>query len=153
MRKYVIAIVSVIAVIAISAGFYLHSRLSSPEYALAQTIKDVSTSGVEGLMPHLTSQTREKIEAVSDFSDQIGLSDMLSSFTEKYALSFLKSKMAEVDWSVLDVMTGKTNADVLIGFDYNGKIVGSIKINLIREQREWKIDGIDTPQFERISLW
>ena len=153
MRKYVIVTICVTAVIVVSAGIYVHGRLSSPEYALAQTIEDVAESGVEGLLPHLTSQTREKVEAVSDWSDQTGLKDALSSLAEKSALSFLKSKMAEVEWSVLDVMTGKTNADVLMGFDYNGKIVGSIKINLIKERREWKIDGIGTPRFERLSLW
>lgn len=153
MRKYVIVIISITAVIVISAGLYVHNRLSSPEYALAQTIEDVAASGVEGLLPHLTSQTREKVEAVSDWSDQIGLTNVLSLLTEKSALSFLKSKMAEVEWSVVDIMTGKTNADVLIGFDYNGRIAGSMRIDLIKEQKEWKIDGIGTPQFEKLSLW
>ena len=153
MKKIFIVSISVVIIIAIVVGGYFLYKTSTPEYALAVTIKDVKMSGMNGLKEHLSSNAIEKVETIESWTDKSGASGILSMITQDSAVSFLKSKMPEVDWTVEDILKGKKQADVVIGFDYKGSIIGSIKVTMIKEKGEWKIDSLSLPQFDTISLW
>lgn len=153
MRKILIIAISAVVIVGLAIGGYLLYKTSTPEYALAATIEDVKSSGMDGLKEHLTSSTIEKIEAIEDWTDKSSISGILSALTQDSAISFLKSKMSEVDWTVEDILKGKNRADVVIGFDYNSSIIGTIEITMVRENGDWKIDGLSLPHFDTISLW
>jgi hypothetical protein len=152
MKKILIITLSAVVVLGLTVGGFLFYKTSTPEYALAKTIEDVKLYGMDGLKPHLTEDAIEKVEAVEEWVDKSGVSGMLAAVTQDSAVSFIKSKMAEVDWTVEDVLKGKIQTDVVIGFDYNNSIVGTIEITMIRDGREWKIDGLNVPSFDKFSL-
>ena len=120
---------------------------------MQKTIADVNTDGLNGLKKHLTEHAVEEVETVEDLIDTAGVSDALSSTFSRYAVSFLKSKLSETDWTIDDVLKGDTRADVIIHFNYADRIVGTIGITMVSVEREWKIDGLSFPQFEKVSLW
>ena len=153
MKKVLIIVLFVVVIIGLVAGGFLLYKTSTPECALAKTIEDVKSSGMSGLKPHLTEDAIEKVEAIEEWTDNSGVSGILSAVTKDSAVSFIKAKMAEVDWTVEDVLKGKKRADVVIGFDYNDSIVGTIEITMIRDSGEWKIDSLNFPNFDKISLW
>lgn len=152
MKKFIITI-SVVVIVALNAGGYFLYKSSTPEYALATTIEDVKSSGMEGLKEHLTSSAIEKIEVVEDWADKSSVSDILSTITKNSAVSFLKSKISEMDWTVEDILKGKEHTDVIIGFNYKGGIIGTIEIEMIKENGDWKIDDLGLPHFNTVSLW
>lgn len=153
MKKILIIVLSIIIIIGLVAGGLFLFKTSTPEYALAKTIKDVKSSGMSGLKNHLTEEAIEQVETIEDWTETLGVSGILSAITQDSAVSFLKAQIAEVEWTVVDVLSGKDRADVVIGFDYNNSIVGTIEITMIREGRDWKIDGLSFPCFSRLSLW
>lgn len=153
MKRFLLIVISTVVVVSLIVGGYFLYKISTPEYALAITIEDVKSSSMAGLKKHLTANAIEKIEAVEDWTDKSGISGILSAITQDSAVSFLKSKMSEVDWTVKEILKGKNRADVVIGFDYNGSIIGTIEITMIRENSDWKIDGLSLPHFDTISLW
>lgn len=119
MKKILTIVLSVVVIIGLAAGGFLLYKTSTPEYAFAKTIEDVKSSGMSGLKPHLTEDALGKIEAIAEWTDNSGVSGVLPAVTKDSAVSFIKAKMAEVDWTVEDVLKGKNRADVVIGFDYN----------------------------------
>lgn len=153
MKKGLIIALVVLVIIGLGAGGFLIYKTSTPEYALAKTIEDVKSSGINGLKPHLTEDALAKVETVEEWTDKSGVSGILSAVTQDSAVSFIKAKMSEVDWTVEDVLKGKNRTDVVIGFDYNSSIVGTIDITMIKDGGEWKIDGLDFPSFDKLSLW
>lgn len=153
MKRFLLIVISTVVVVSLIVGGYFLYKTSTPEYALAITIEDVKSSSMAGLKKHLTANAIEKIEAVEDWTDKSGISGILSAITQDSAVSFLKSKISEVDWTVKEILKGKNRADVVIGFDYNGSIIGTIEVTMIRGNSDWKIDGLSLPHFDTISLW
>lgn len=153
MKKIIIIVVSVIAIIGLAFGGYYLYKTSTPEYALATIIADVESHGMGGLKEHLTSNATEKIEAVEEWTDGLGLSGIFSAITQDSVVSFLNSKISEVDWTVEDILKGENRADVVIGFDYNGSVIGTVEITMLRDDGEWKIDSFGLPHFDELSLW
>ena len=153
MKKFIIIALSAVVIVGLIVGGYFLYETSTPEYALAITIEDVKSSGMSGLKEHLTSSATEKVEAIEDWTDKSGVSGILSAITQDGAVSFLKSRISDVDWTVEDILKGKNRADVVIGFDYNGGIIGTIEITMVKENGDWKIDGLSLPHFDTISLW
>lgn len=153
MKKFLTITISIVVIVAIVAGGYFLYKTTTPEYALAITIKDVNTTGMSGLKKHLTSSAIEKVEAIENWTDKSSVSGLLSAITQDSAVSFLKSKMSEVDWTVEDIRKGKGRTDVVIGFDYKGSIIGTIEITMMKENGDWKIDGLGLPHFDTISIW
>lgn len=153
MKKFLIIVLFVVVIIGLVAGGFLLYKTSTPEYALAKTIEDVKSSGMSGLKPHLTEDAIEKVEAIEEWTDSSGVPSVLSAVTQDGAVSFIKSKMTEVNWTIEDVLKGKKQTDVVIGFDYNNSIVGTIDITMIKDGHEWKINGLSFPSFDKITLW
>ena len=78
MKKIYLIITIIIVVLALLVGAFFGVRvLNSPEYALRQISVDVKESGIDGLMPHLTEDTREKIAKIKDITDNKLVSTVL----------------------------------------------------------------------------
>ena len=40
----------------------------------------------------------------------------------------------------------------MIGFNYKDSVEGTIDIEMVKEDKEWKIDGLKNPHFDRMEL-
>ena len=126
-------------------SFSLFRRLS-PEYALNEAYADVKDEGMRGLKKHLTEKalkTISKIELVGDLSTLA----MMENPT-----NLLISKMGEFEYTVIDMLKGKESARCVIGFSYQDSVEGSIEIEMVKEEKEWKINALKNPHFDKLSL-
>ena len=153
MKKIFIIVLTAVVIVGLTVEGFFFYKTSTPEYVLAKTIEDVKSSGMNGLKSHLTENAIEKVETIEEWTDKPSVPGILSTVMQDSAVGFIKAKMTEVDWTVEDVLKGKKQADVVIGFDYNNSIVGTVKITMIRDGHEWKIDGLNFPDFDKLSLW
>lgn len=148
MKKFIILITSMLLVVCVAVVGYVVYKTSTPEYALAKTIIDIQEFGISGLEEHLTSEARNKVEQIGEWSDNSLISGILSNISQSDSISLLKSKISEIDWSVEDILKGNHKAEVVIGFNYHEQITGTINIVMICENHQWKIDGIGMPWFD-----
>ena len=121
-------------------------RRWSPEYALNEAYADVKEEGMRGLKKHLTSKalkTIEKIELVGDLSTLA----MMENPT-----NLLISKMGEFEYVVIDMLKGHETSRCVIGFNYKDSVEGTIEIEMIKEEKEWRIDGLKNPHFDKLNL-
>ena len=126
-------------------SFNLFRRMS-PEYALNEAYADVKEEGMRGLKRHLTSKalkTIEKIELVGDLS---------ALAMAENPTNLLISKMGEFEYVVIDMLKGKETSRCVIGFSYKDSVEGTIEIELIKEEKEWRIDGLKNPHFDKFNL-
>lgn len=142
-----------ILVIVLSIGIYFGiSKLNSPEYALMQVANDIEESGVDGLMPHLTDDAQDMVSAITSITENKTVNSILSFLGKDDYTSVLKSNLKDVEWSLDDVLEGDENADIVLGFNYNEKLIGTIEINMIKEDGDWKISGLELPKFTEINF-
>lgn len=126
-------------------AFNLFRRLS-PEYALNEAYADVKEEGMRGLKKHLTANalnTVENIETIGNLS---------TLFTGSNATDLFLSKMGEFEYEVLDMLKGKETARCVVGFSYEDSVKGTIEIKMIKEDKEWRIDSLENPHFEKFTL-
>ena len=121
----------------------------SPEYVVEHAITDMKTSGLEGLKPHLTDRAEKNVETI------ISVSKGVSLLTGGNRVSVLFDRLAECDWTVVDILKGSESAKAVLGFAINNgadEIAGTFQLTLIREEKEWRIDGVDMPQFTKFTV-
>ena len=126
-------------------AFKLFMRLS-PEYALNEAYADVKEEGMQGLKKHLTDNALKTIEKVEFIGDLSTLAMM------ENPTNLLISKMGEFEYEVIDMLKGKESARCVIGFSYKDSVEGTIEIELIKEEKEWKISGLKNPHFDKLNL-
>ena len=63
----------------------------------------------------------------------------------------LKSEIQEIQWGVDDLLKSKESAAVILSFNYEDKLIGTIEISMIRDERKWKIDSIEFPEFTEVN--
>lgn len=143
-----ISIAALIAVTIIGMGVYVSN---TPEYALKEMIDDVNASGMDGLYPHLTGEARATIDAVSSVTGNSIFNTIVGFISQSEYVSVLKYEIQEIQWEVDDVLKSKDNASVILSFNYDDKLVGTIELSMVREDGEWKIDGLEFPEFDKIN--
>ena len=126
-------------------SFNLFRRMS-PEYALNEAYADVKEEGMRGLKRHLTSKALKTIERVELVGDLSALA------MKENPTSLLISKMGEFEYTVIDMLKGKETSRCVIGFSYKDSVEGTIEIELIKEEKEWRIDGLKNPHFDKLDL-
>lgn len=151
MKKVVIIISSVILLLAVIAGGLGMYIVNTPEYALKTMIDDVNTSGMEGLEPHLTGKAKETIDAVSYVTDSNIFNTIMRFIDQNDYVGVLKSEIQEIQWEVDDILKSKENAAVILSFNYEDKLIGTIEISMIRDEGKWKIDSIEFPEFTEVN--
>ena len=133
----------------------------SPEYVLKNAIEDMRLSGLDGLKPYLTANALKTIDTVLKFSSGVdlftgGLGVLMgqsgSGNTSGASVRFLLDKLAELDWVIMDVLKGSDSAKGVLGFSYEDKVDGTIEVTLIKEDKEWRIDTLNTPKFNKFEL-
>lgn len=68
------------------------------------------------------------------------------------AVSFLLEKLADCEWTIKDVLKGSESAKGVIGFKYEDTLEGTVELSLIKEDKEWKIDSLNLPKFDKFSM-
>ena len=121
----------------------------SPEYVIENAIKDVRTSGIEGLKPYLTENAEMKVEKIRSISSGMDI------LTGSNRISLLINRLADCEWTVIDILKGSESAKGIVGFRYiteEDDIEGSVELTMIKEDKEWKIDGVEMPKFEKFTV-
>lgn len=154
--KKVLWVVIPILLIAIGAGVYFGVIADSPELALAQIAKDVDESGIDGLMPHLTDSAKLTVSAINTLGDTIGdnktVDTILSFLGQEDYSEIIASNLKEIDWKLEDITKSDESADVVLRFDYSGKLNGTIDFTMTKVDGEWKISKLDLPKVSQINF-
>lgn len=132
-------------------GFSLFERWS-PEYALNNTFDDMRASGLDGLKKHLTSNALKSIERAESVSGSAGIAMLSTAVMGGNAVSFLLDKLNECEWTIKEVNKESETATAIVKFDYEDKLVGTVRLKMIKESKTWKIDSLAKPKFEKLSL-
>ena len=73
-----------------------------------------------------------------------GMLDAISSildtdwFEEK-----LQDELTQIEWKLDDVERHAGRAEISLEFNYKGKLTGEAELDMLRENGQWKISGID----------
>ena len=124
----------------------------SPESALNNTFDDIRESGLDGLKQHLTANALKKVEGIDNISSSPGVSMITTAFMGGSALKVFLDKLAECEWDIKDVMKGSETSKAVVGFNYEDKMIGTVEMTLIKEEKIWKIDNLDTPKFDKFAM-
>ena len=144
-------IVIIVLLIGIGIGVIAYSKWNSPERALVETILDVHNDGIDGLEKHLTEENIELLEGIQNISEDNIISGLLTAASTEFIAQFLKSKLSEVDWSLVEVMQGKKYSEAVIGFQYRDILSGTIGIKMEKIKGKWLISGIGNPSIEEVN--
>ena len=121
----------------------------SPEYVVEHAIKDVKSTGIDGLKPYLTENAEKNGATIKNVSGGVSL------LTGSNKVSVLLDKLADCNWTVVEILKGSESANAIVGFAIKTKseeIEGTIRLTLIKEDKEWKIDGVEMPKFEKFTI-
>lgn len=124
----------------------------SPEYALNNAFDDMRASGLEGLKKHLTSNALKTVESVESISGRPEVALFTSALLGGNAVNVLLAKLSECDWTIKDVMKGSETSKAIVGFNYDEKMVGTIELGMIKEDKIWKIDSLAMPKIDKFTL-
>lgn len=67
-------------------------------------------------------------------------------------MSVFLDKLSEYKWTTKEVMKGSQTSKAIVGFNYDDKMVGTIEMKLIKEEKVWKIDDLGLPKFDKLAL-
>ena len=142
------AVVAALAIVVACLGIYL---VRTPEYALLKISKDVKDSGVDGLRPHLTQGARETLDTITSIAENKLVGALMGMIGDGGYVSVLKTELQQIQWGLNDIIKGDDKAEVILDFNYDERLVGTIAITMIRESEGWKISGLELPKFDRID--
>ena len=127
----------------------------SPEYVLGKAFLDMKKKGLDGLKPYLTASALKKVELIQTVSAGMNLFSMSSSKSEEDTNSLtrlLLDKLSVCEWSVKDIIKDSGTAKAVIGFKYEEQLAGTIDLSMIKEDKEWRIDNLSLPHFDKINI-
>ena len=104
---------------------------------------------MEGLKPYLTEKAEKRVDTIKLVSSGVDL------FTGGSMASLLLNKLSDCDWRVIDITKGSESAKGIVGFSFeNGEetVTGTVELTLIKEGKEWRIDGVEMPKFDKVTL-
>lgn len=148
-KRSIIVIVTLL--IGIGIGVIVYNKWNSPERALVETIIDVHKDGMDGLEKHLTDQNIELIKNIQDISEDNAISNLLSAKSTDFIVRFLKSKVSEMDWSVVEITKEEESSEAILGFKYKDMFTGTIGIKMEKVKGKWLISGIGDFSVEEVK--
>ena len=92
------------------------------------------------------------MNSMESLSDLPGVSLLTNSLMGGNAVKIFLEKLSECNWTVKEVMKGSDSSRAILGFNYEDKMTGTIELTLIKEDKVWKIDGLELPKFEKLEL-
>jgi len=130
----------------------------SPEYVLGKAFLDIKKSGIDGLKPYLTAEAKKKVEVIeggmsiiNTVGKLVGSSDGSKDDSNK-AVNFLMEKISEFDFGYKNMIKDSDTAKAVIEFEYPEVMEGTVDIHMIKQDKEWKIDNLSMPHFDKFSL-
>ena len=124
----------------------------SPEYALNNTFADMNESGLDGLKKHLTANALKNVQSIESISNTPEVAIFTSALLGGSAVNVLLDKLAECEWTIREVMKGSENSKAIVGFNYQDKMIGTIELTMIKEDKIWKIDSLAMPNFDKFAM-
>lgn len=121
----------------------------SPEYVVEHAITDMRTAGLDGLKPYLTENAEKNVDTIMTVSGGVSL------LTGSNKVSEFFSRLSEFEWTVVDILKGSESAKAILGFAIRSgtdEMEGTLQLTLIKEEKEWRIDGVDSPKFVKYSV-
>ena len=148
MKKIGIIIGSVLLICALIAACMGYAFLQTPEYALMVMADDIKESGIDGLRPHLTENVLENVDIATAIVENELVRSVLDLLGVENHLEVLKEKLRQTQWDVQEIVKGDDDATVILAFNYDDRLTGTLEISMVHEQDGWKIDGIELPEFD-----
>ena len=148
-KRSIIVIVTLL--IGIGIAVIVYNKWNSPERALVETIIDVHKDGMDGLEKHLTDQNIELIKNIQDISEDNAISNLLSAKSTDFIVRFLKSKVSEMDWSVVEITKEEESSEAILGFKYKDMFTGTIGIKMEKVKGKWLISAIGDFSVEEVK--
>ena len=133
----------------------------SPEYVLTQASKGIKKSGLDGLRPYLTKEANQKVDLIQAVSTGIDVFSSIGKLTgasadskndSKKAMGFLLEKLSECEFEYKDMLKGSDSAKAVVLFKYRDIMEGTVEISMIKQDKEWKIDNLNIPHFDKFTL-
>ena len=130
----------------------------SPEYVLGMAFADIKKSGINGLRPYLTENANKKIDFIAAGMDIVsGVGKLVGAASGKddgsnKAVNFLIEKLSECEFEYKDMLKGSESAKAVIAFKYKDIMEGTVDISMIKQDKEWKIDTLSMPHFDKFAL-
>ena len=149
MKKVWIILAAVLLIVAIVGGIFWFKFTASPEYALMQIGKDIEKMGIEGLYTHLTDEGQQMFDNIGKVTDNEIVGALVGLLGLEDDIAIFKENLDNMKWEVEDIMKGENNARVILDFEYSEEVEGSVEISMIKQEKEWKIDGFEMPQFDK----
>ena len=136
-------------------------KKTSPEYVLMKAFVDIKKSGLAGLRPYLTTEANKKVDIIQAVSTGIDLFSSMGKLTgasadskkeSDKAVGFLLEKLSECEFDYTDMLKSSENAKAVIAFKYKDTLEGTVDISMIKQDKEWKIDNLSIPHFDKFIL-
>ena len=96
----------------------------SPEGTLKQAFKALKSEGIEGVKKYLTANALKNLNNIQAWTDYPLFDILTSAVSGSSKDALIKEKIAECDWSIVDVLKGK------------------------EEDFSWKIDSLNSPKID-----
>ena len=106
---------------------------------------------MDGLEKHLTDQNIELIKNIQDISEDNAISNLLSAKCTDFIVRFFKSKVSEMDWSVVEITKEEESSEAILGFKYKDMFTGTIGIKMEKVKGKWLISGIGDFSVEEVK--
>ena len=142
MKKILIITMCIVVAIVLVAGCCVLYVVNTPEYALAKICEQAKESGFDAVLPNLTEEAYEKVEPIIVIAKNDIVQSIIAYFSDSDIASVLIDKTRDIEWSVGDVLKNQEKASVTISFSYEDKISGSIDLELLKKDGEWKINDL-----------
>lgn len=152
MKKTLLVLcsIAVLAAIAISLiGVYI---CSTPQHALMKTLEDVNESGMEGLRPHLTARAQDNLDSFFSLPKNLLLHTLIGLLKADDNGNFLASEFQKIQWNIDHIVKDHSSALVVLAFNYDNKLVGTIDLSMVQDAEGWKIDGMNFPELDEITF-
>ena len=115
----------------------------SPEYVLGKAFLAEAKKKVEVVQGGMS--------LINTVGKLVGSSDDSKEDSNK-AVNFLMEKMSEFDFSYKNMIKDSDTAKAVIEFEYPEVMEGTVDIHMIKQDKEWKIDNLSMPHFDKFSL-
>ena len=152
MKKIIIILVALVLVAAVAVVGIGVFTANTPERALKDIAMDVKESGLEGLEPHLTDSAKTALDTITAVTDNKIVGAIVDIFADGDYITMLKEGIKDIDWGTPDILKGDGKATVTLPFDYQGKIKGTVEIDMTKVEKEWKISNISLPKLDDINF-
>lgn len=113
--------------------------------------KDVKTTGIEGLRPHLTVDALKTLDTVTSLADNKLVGALVGLFVKEEQLGDLMTQLEQVQWKLEDIVKNGDTAEVVLRFNYDDRFVGTVTFTMVKGEEGWQIDSLELPKFEEVN--